>query len=383
MRPRPIAGPRREVRVEQQRQRRAAADDDIDDVGGDSAPARASTAGRLKRREPEVGGTGAAASTTPDADQRARRRWDLSGLLRCGLCGASGHPALASTWPAGSRSSTRPREAHLDRRPQRDGQHLEPAGQWPRRVRRPGADDRDEPDLGLDPGRDRTRSRCSTRSAKRLACTSGRWSVTPIPRRVPKHAPKNYTPPRGIENDSRLPALVRDQRVEPQRATEQRTRPTGSRRTTFRLTPVTRPSRPRARRSRTTPNSTVLVPGVGTDCHCHGLPLRAGPERVAGQRRRRARRRPRTRRGNGSSTTRLTGSSKGLPASCKGQSGSQCWDAVATENFHLPLGDRARRRGLLGAAHSTDQGSFTSFHGKGEISAAASPSRTPTTWRRR
>ena len=33
----------------------------------------------------------------------------------------------------------------------------------------------------------------------------------------------------------------------------------------------------------------------------------------------------------------LSGSSKNLPASCKGQSGSQCWDTVAANNFHLPL----------------------------------------------
>ena len=49
---------------------------------GTVPPAAATTVGRPKRREPEVGGTGPAASTTQPAHQRDRRGGDLRRLLR-------------------------------------------------------------------------------------------------------------------------------------------------------------------------------------------------------------------------------------------------------------------------------------------------------------
>ena len=71
-------------------------------------------------------------------------------------------------------------------RPQRDGQHLEPARQRARRVGRAGADDGEEPDLGLDPRRDeRPAGAPADRADGAHVLPPGRCAA-PIPEAVPK-----------------------------------------------------------------------------------------------------------------------------------------------------------------------------------------------------
>ena len=186
------------------------------------------------------------------------------------------------------------------------------------------------------------------------------------PESVPKHAPKNYTPPRGI---GPVPACspsyainasslnVQPNSANPNGFTSNNVPPDPS----YVAVPSTATEKPNYA------DSTVLVPGVGTNCYTNGFRCVLGPSVLPGIAVTSAQA-TQDQTGNWVVNYGLSNSSKGLPASCKGQSGSQCWDAVASNNFHLPLA--IELDGLVYSAPliQPSQGSFTSFQGQGQIS---------------
>jgi len=120
-------------------------------------------------------------------------------------------------------------------------------------------------------------------------------------------------------------------------------------------------------------NSSILVPGIGNACLATGYRCVLGPSELPG-----------SAVGSANATQNqtgqwvvdysLNGSSEHLPATCKGQNASQCWDTVANENFHLPVAIE-----LDGSVYSAPiiqptQASFTSFDGQGEISGSLTQS---------
>ena len=147
-------------------------------------PAAASTAGRLKRREPEVRGPGSAASTTHAAHQRSHRRRDLAGLLRCGVRGEVVATPWAWTWPEACRSSTRPQGKHisqadLDETVNILNLRVNGLGVSGAQVQTHG----DEPDLGVHPGRHRRPAGAQADRADGAHVLPPGASASPIPRR--------------------------------------------------------------------------------------------------------------------------------------------------------------------------------------------------------
>jgi preprotein translocase subunit SecD len=190
------------------------------------------------------------------------------------------------------------------------------------------------------------------------------------PESVPKHAPKNYTPPRSV---GAVPACQTSYAVNasslnvqanpssPNGFTSNNVPPDPQ----YAAVPSTSTVKPNYE------NSTVVLPGVGNNCLANGYRCVLGPSELPGSA------------VSGAQATQdqtgqwvvdynLSGSSKGLPASCKGQNGSQCWDAVAQNNFHLPLAIELDGQVYSAPLIQPTQATFTSFAGKGQISGSLS-----------
>ena len=115
-------------------------------------------------------------------DQRARRGGDLASVRSRRSSPPSGRPVLGLDLAGGvSVVYTAEGQQRLAGGPRRDRQHLEPARQRARRVRRPGPDVGQEPDLGVHSRRDRRAAGARTRSGRRRACTSARSSASGLP----------------------------------------------------------------------------------------------------------------------------------------------------------------------------------------------------------
>jgi preprotein translocase subunit SecD len=188
------------------------------------------------------------------------------------------------------------------------------------------------------------------------------------PQAVPKHAPKNYTPPRGI---GPVPPCGTQYAVN---ATSLNVQPNSSSPNGFTSNNVppdpayeTVPSTSTAKPNYA--NASVLLPGVGTNCLAAGYRCVLGPSVLPGSAVTSAQA-TQNQTGQWVVDYNLSGSSKGLPASCKGQSGSQCWDAVAQANFHLPLAIELDGQVYSAPLIQPTQTSFSSFDGKGEISGS-------------
>jgi preprotein translocase subunit SecD len=190
------------------------------------------------------------------------------------------------------------------------------------------------------------------------------------PESVPKHAPKNYTPPRGIGpvptcqptyaiNASSL--NVQANSASPNGFTSNNVPPDPA----YAAVPSTSTEKPNYE------NSSVLLPGVGNNCLATGFRCVLGPSVLPGNAVTSAQA---TQNQTGAWVVdyNLSGSSKGLPASCKGQTGSQCWDSVAQNNFHLPLAIELDGQVYSAPLIQPTQSTFTSFAGKGEISGSLS-----------
>jgi preprotein translocase subunit SecD len=118
-------------------------------------------------------------------------------------------------------------------------------------------------------------------------------------------------------------------------------------------------------------NSTVLLPGIGNACLATGYRCVLGPSELPG-----------SAVGSATATQNQTGdwvvdytlsgsaASDHLPASCKGQSASACWDQVASENFHLPVAIELDGKVYSAPIIQPTQSTFTSFDGQGEISGS-------------
>lgn len=191
-----------------------------------------------------------------------------------------------------------------------------------------------------------------------------------VPESVPKHAPKNYTPPRGISAvppcQSSAAINVSSLNVQPNSSspngfTANNVPPDPS----YASVPSTATEKPNYA------DSAVLLPGVGTNCLTSGYRCVLGPSELPGSAVSSAQA-TQNQTGQWVVDYNLSGSSKGLPASCKGQSGSQCWDTVAQQNFHLPLAIELDGQVYSAPIIQPTQSSFTSFQGRGEISGGLS-----------
>jgi len=188
------------------------------------------------------------------------------------------------------------------------------------------------------------------------------------PESVPKHAPKNYTPPRGV---GPVPACQPSYAVS---ASSLNVQPNSSSANGFTSNNIPPDPQYAAVPSTSTvkpdyANSTVLLPGVGNNCLATGYRCVLGGSVLPGSAVTSAQA-TQNQTGQWVVDYNLSNSSKGLPASCKGQSGSQCWDMVAENNFHLPLAIELDGQVYSAPLIQPTQTSFTSFDGKGEISGS-------------
>ena len=188
------------------------------------------------------------------------------------------------------------------------------------------------------------------------------------PESVPKHAPKNYTPPRGVGS---VPTCGSSYAISPSSLNVQPNSAAPNGFTSNNVPPdpnnATVPST-----STTKPNyenSTVLLPGVGTNCFNTSFRCVLGPSVLPGVAVTSAQA-TQDQTGAWVVDYNLSGSSKGLPASCHGQSGSQCWDSIAQASFHLPLAIELDGEVYSAPLIQPTQSSFTSFQGRGEISGS-------------
>ena len=335
---------------------------------GTAPPAAATSVGRLKRGEPEVGGSGPTASATQPLDQRARRRGDLARFVRGGVRRQVVAPPGPRPRRRGVRRVHRRGAARLAVGPRRDRQHLEPARQWARRVGRTGADDGEEPDLGVHPGRDRRAAGAGPDRADGAHVLPSGASVTRIPKPSPKGA-KDKVLPRGVGT---IPACSSGSEL-------------------------------------TAANLAINTTHRGADeQHAAGQPVR----RVSVDERREAQLRQQHR-----AVARAHGACDGASVRCvlgpAQMSGHSIASAQATQNqtgawvvdYTLagrgrlgPVGqggpgelppaarDRARRPGLLGADHPADPDELLVLRRQGRDlrgGQTACPKRTRRTWRRR
>jgi preprotein translocase subunit SecD len=178
------------------------------------------------------------------------------------------------------------------------------------------------------------------------------------PQAPPKHAPKNYVPPRGIgtvpacSSSSAVTLSSVNVQVNPnlsQGYTAQTPPPDPQ----FIDVPSTSVYKPNYE------NSTVLLPGLAGACGQSGLRCVLGPSEMSG---------------SDISSAQATQNQLGqwvVDYSLKGQSGSNKWDQVANQNFHLPLGIELDGNVYSAPIIQPTQAAFSSFQGKGEISAGA------------
>jgi len=176
------------------------------------------------------------------------------------------------------------------------------------------------------------------------------------PEAVPKHAPKNYTPPPGIETippcTSSTQLTTANLNVQPDsnspQGYTQNNVPPDSQYVGYPSTSVEKPNYE---------NSTVLLPGLAASGSANG-----GERYVLG---------PSEMTGHSIASAQATQNQTGqwvVNYSLAGAAGSKLWDTVAGENFHQLLGIE-----LDGIVYSAPiiqptQSTFTSFGGQGEIS---------------
>ncbi len=176
------------------------------------------------------------------------------------------------------------------------------------------------------------------------------------PQALPKHAPKNYVAPRGIEN---IPTCTSSNQlteaalgVTPNSSVQgysSNNVPPDSQYVEFPSTSTEKPDYE---------NSTVLLPGLSSTGSNNGERYVLGPSEMTGRSI-----------GSASATQNQEGAWV-VDYSLAGSANSQLWDKVAQQNFHQLLGIE-----LDGVVYSAPiiqptQSGFTSFDGQGEISGS-------------
>jgi preprotein translocase subunit SecD len=177
------------------------------------------------------------------------------------------------------------------------------------------------------------------------------------PEALPKHAPKNYTPPRGIAtvppctSSSQISASSLNVQPNPnvQAGFTSNNVPPD---TQYVISPSTNVLKPNYA------NSAVLLPGLANACGPGGARCVLGPSEMSGQDI-----------ANAQATQNQTGSWV-VDYNLKGQAGSTRWDQVAQQNFHLPLGIELDGNVYSAPIIQPTQGAFSSFAGRGEISGS-------------
>lgn len=177
------------------------------------------------------------------------------------------------------------------------------------------------------------------------------------PEATPKHAPKNYVPPRGVgtvppcssssqittsslnvQPNSNVPAGFTSNNV-----------PSDSQ---YVDTPSSSVYKPNYE------NSTVLLPAVANACGGGGARCVLGPSEMSGHEI-----------ANAQATQDQTGAWV-VDYNLNGSAGSTKWDQVSDQNFHLPLGIELDGYVYSAPIIQPTQGSWSSFQGKGEISGS-------------
>ena len=315
-------------------------------------PTAATSVGRPKRREPEVGGSGPAASATQPVDQRDRRGGDLRrfvrGRVRC--------PMVAPLGP-GPRGRCvgrlhRRRAQRVPIGPRRDRQHLEPARQQSRRLGRRGPDVGQEPDLGLHPRGDRRPAGARPDRADGAHVLPAGALLRVPPGRAEGVEGEGAAARRRV--DSRLYGVLRDDRGQPRRQHHHG----AGRRTTSRRTPSTPPTRRPASTSRAMPPAPCCCPGSSGACGQSGLRCVLGPSADDRSLHRRVPRPRRTRRAQWVVDYTLERPGR------LGRCGTRWRRRTSTSSSGSSSTGRCTRR----PSSSRRRRRFSSFDGKGEIS---------------
>jgi preprotein translocase subunit SecD len=179
------------------------------------------------------------------------------------------------------------------------------------------------------------------------------------PQSVPKHAPKNYVPPRGVGT---IPACSSSSQITT---------------TSLDVTPNSNVSAGYTYNTNLPPdpqfvdtpstsvlkpdyaNSTVLLPGLAGACGPDGERCVLGPSQMSGDQ---------------IASAQATQNQLGqwvVDYNLKGQAGSTKWDQVSEANFHLPLGIELDGDVYSAPIIQPTQETWSSFQGKGEISAGS------------
>ena len=177
------------------------------------------------------------------------------------------------------------------------------------------------------------------------------------PEATPKHAPKNYVPPRGtvtvppcaassqittsslnVQPNANVPAGFTSNNVPPD--------------SQYVNTPSTSVLKPNYE------NSTVLLPAVANGCGGGGARCVLGPSEMSGHDI-----------ANAQATQNQTGAWV-VDYTLNGSAGSTKWDQVSEQNFHLPLGIELDGNVYSAPIIQPTQGSWSSFQGRGEISGS-------------
>jgi preprotein translocase subunit SecD len=175
------------------------------------------------------------------------------------------------------------------------------------------------------------------------------------PQGVPKNAPKNYVPPRGIATVPQCTAssqiTTQSLGVTPnsnvQAGFTSNNVPPDSQYVSVPSTSVLKPNYA---------NSTVLLPGLANACGQGGLRCVLGPSQMSG-----------TDIASAQATQNQTGAWV-VDYNPEGSSGSNKWDQVSEQNFHLPLGIELDGDVYSAPIIQPTQTAWSSFQGRGEIS---------------
>ena len=178
------------------------------------------------------------------------------------------------------------------------------------------------------------------------------------PESPPKHAPRNYVPPRGIgtvpQCSSSSAITTSSLNVQPnsnvQAGFTSNNLPPDPQFATSPSTSVLKPSYE---------NSTVLLPGIAGACDGSSqLRCVLGPSEMSGHDI-----------ANAQATQNQTGAWV-VDYNLNGSTGSTKWDQVSQQNFHLPLGIELDGDVYSAPIIQPTQASWSSFQGKGEISGS-------------
>jgi preprotein translocase subunit SecD len=179
------------------------------------------------------------------------------------------------------------------------------------------------------------------------------------PESPPKHAPANYVPPRGIGT---VPACSSSSQITTSSLNVQANPNVSAGFTANNVPPdpqyVDVPSTSVYKPNYE--NSTVLLPAVANACGNDGLRCVLGPSEMSG---------------SDISSAQATQNQLGqwvVDYDLKGSSGSNKWDQVSDQNFHLPLGIELDGYVYSAPIIQPTQGTWSSFDGKGEISGSLS-----------